>query len=143
MAEEIVFQINSSNSRKLKRDLELMQVVAENASHRQNEQQNLMGLLVFPRKSKSGGKGERLFRVDIFSREHGPPHFRVTVDGAIADFRISDCAPLKGNLGMSLPTRRIYKYWLEDRQYLVDAWNKLRPSDCPVGPMDYPQEWSK
>lgn len=75
-------------------------------------------------------------RVEVFSREHPPPHFRVSVDGESANYRISDCAQLNGGL------KRYYaeiKHWHgNQKSTLVDAWNSRRPSNCPVGPYDGP-----
>lgn len=70
-------------------------------------------------------------RVEVFSREHPPPHFRVCVGGETANYRISDGAQLNGGL------RRYYsvvRQWhAEHRSKLIEVWNSRRPADCPVG----------
>jgi len=70
-------------------------------------------------------------RVEVFANEHPPPHFRVRADGETANYRIEDGTQINGGLARH---RHTIKLWhAENRQSLIDAWNKLRPSDCPVG----------
>jgi len=70
-------------------------------------------------------------KVEIFSDEHGPPHFRVRDGDESADFRISDCARIAGDLhGHERQVRRWHK---DNEQKLIDAWDARRPTDCPVG----------
>jgi hypothetical protein len=70
-------------------------------------------------------------RVHIFSREHPPPHFRVTYAGESADFQISDCAKLVGDLRKWERTIRAWHAGHKDE--LIETWNRTRPTDCPVG----------
>lgn len=71
-------------------------------------------------------------KVEIFSNEHPPPHFRVSVQGETNNFDICSGQPLNGN---SLRThfRAIRKWHQNNRDYLIQKWNESRPSDCPVG----------
>ena len=73
----------------------------------------------------------RQLRVEVFAREHPPPHFRVCVGGEVANYSIKDCTQLNGGL------RRFYsvvKSWhAQNKKRLIDEWDRLRPSDCPVG----------
>jgi len=69
--------------------------------------------------------------VEIFSDEHGPPHFRVRCGEESANFRISDCAPLAGEL--SRHGRKIRRWHKGNKQKLIDTWNERRPTNCPVG----------
>lgn len=71
------------------------------------------------------------FSIDIFADEHPPPHFRVSYAGETANFRITDGEKLNGGLDRYL--RNIRKWQKENRDLLVDSWNRLRPTDCPVG----------
>lgn len=71
----------------------------------------------------------------IHTREHGPPHFHVIAGGIDASFAIEDCALLNGRI--SGKDQGIVRYWhARSRPLLVKTWNKTRPSDCPVGPIE-------
>ncbi len=72
-------------------------------------------------------------RVEVFAREHSPPHFRVSVNGETANYRISDCAQLNGGLRRYYSEVRGWHADAENKQMLIKAWNRLRPTDCPVG----------
>lgn len=69
--------------------------------------------------------------VEVFAREHPPPHFRVCVGNNVANYRIEDCVHLNGDLLFHY--RIIRKWHAKNKEKLVDEWNRLRPSDCPVG----------
>ncbi len=71
-------------------------------------------------------------RVQVFSNEHPPPHFRVICSAGRNDFRISNCAPLHGN-ELHHFFREICQWHKTHKQDLIAAWNNTRPSDCPVG----------
>jgi hypothetical protein len=70
-------------------------------------------------------------RVEVFAREHPPPHFRVICGQDSANYRIADCKQLNGDLRREY--RVIREWYAENRGKLIDAWNQRRPSDCPVG----------
>jgi hypothetical protein len=73
-------------------------------------------------------------RIVIWPRDHAPPHFHVEAPGVSAAFTISDCSPLSGRL--SKQQEALVRYWyLDARPKLVEHWNRLRPSDCPAGPI--------
>lgn len=70
-------------------------------------------------------------KIEVFSNEHPPPHFRVSYGGESANYRISDCEPLTLGLGR---WRKNIKAWHDDNKpRLIEVWNGSRPSDCPVG----------
>jgi hypothetical protein len=70
-------------------------------------------------------------RIEVFAREHPPPHFRVICGGESANYRIADCHQLNGGLRREY---RIVREWhAQNKDKLIDAWNRHRPSDCPVG----------
>lgn len=73
----------------------------------------------------------RTLRVEVFSREHPPPHFRVVCAGESANYRIADCHQLNG--GLRRQYRIIREWHAQNKHRLIDAWNHQRPSDCPVG----------
>lgn len=70
-------------------------------------------------------------KVEIFSREHPPPNFRVSYAGDTANFSIWDCNHLNG--GLAKWNRNIRKWHAEHKQDLIAARDRTRPSDCPVG----------
>jgi len=70
-------------------------------------------------------------RVEVFAREHPPPHFRVIGGGESANYRIADCVQLNGDLRRQY---RAVKAWhAANKPKIIEAWNRRRPSDCPVG----------
>lgn len=71
-------------------------------------------------------------KVEIFSNEHPPPHFKVTYQGESNNFSIKDSEPLNGN-GLKKWFRNIKKWHLENKDILINFWNVNRPTDCPVG----------
>jgi hypothetical protein len=70
-------------------------------------------------------------KIEIFAREHPPPHFRVLYAGETANFSISDCSKLNG--GLAKWEKNIKEWHSNNKQKLINVWNKTRPSDCPVG----------
>jgi len=90
------------------------------------------------------GQGRRLLteesveRVDglkigVFSNEHPPPHFRVKFQSSTANYRISDCSRINGSGELFKYEKNIRLWWEENKPKLIETWNRLRPSDCPVG----------
>ncbi|WP_078123567.1 DUF4160 domain-containing protein [Leptonema illini] len=71
-------------------------------------------------------------RVQVFSREHPPPHFRVIHQGISNNFTIKDCQPLNGE-ALKRFFRNIREWHAEHKPGLIEAWNRNRPADCPVG----------
>ena len=73
------------------------------------------------------------FSVHIYADEHPPPHFRVKYSGETADFTLTDCQQLKG--GLQRYSRKIKAWHKRNKRLLIREWNRLRPTDCPVGPV--------
>jgi hypothetical protein len=74
----------------------------------------------------------RGLRIEIFPREHAPPHFHVKGGDIDAAFALSDCSLLYGTI--SRRDEDLVRFWYaRARGRLVDVWNATRPSDCPVG----------
>jgi hypothetical protein len=71
-------------------------------------------------------------RIQVFSNEHPPPHFRVICNAGRNDFTISDCTPLHGN-ELNRFFHQIREWHKTHKQDLISTWNDTRPSDCPVG----------
>ncbi len=70
-------------------------------------------------------------KISIFAKEHPPPHFRVACNGEEANYRIKDCSQLNG--GLNNWYKNIKQWHSENKEILIDTWNRTRPSDCPVG----------
>ncbi|MFA8443754.1 DUF4160 domain-containing protein [Yoonia sp.] len=72
-------------------------------------------------------------KVEVFSREHPPPHFRVLYQGSSANYEISDCTRMNGSGQVLRFEKNIKKWWKKNKEKLIEIWNERRPSDCPVG----------
>jgi hypothetical protein len=74
-------------------------------------------------------------KIHIFANEHPPPHFHIKTPTIEATFDILDCKLLTGYVAGR--DRRLIQYWhTRAKPKLIQTWNELRPSDCPVGPID-------
>jgi hypothetical protein len=71
-------------------------------------------------------------KIEIFSNEHPPPHFRVCFQGECNNFTIKDCTPMNGS-ALSTYIRNIKKWHKKRKKELIKFWNSKRPTDCPVG----------
>jgi uncharacterized protein DUF4160 len=71
-------------------------------------------------------------KVEIFSDEHPPPHFRVSFQGEAAIYSIKDGERITGGLGRF--DRNIHRWHRTNKDKLIAKWDETRPSDCPVGP---------
>ena len=73
-------------------------------------------------------------RIEIYSKEHHPPHFHVVGGDVDACFAIDDCRHLVGNIdGMRLA--KIQAWYERAKPFLIEKWNATRPTDCQVGPI--------
>lgn len=72
-------------------------------------------------------------KIQIFSKEHPPPHFRVAYQSSYANFSISDCSMLAGSGEVTKYKKNIVQWWKKNKETLIKIWNETRPSDCPVG----------
>jgi hypothetical protein len=72
-------------------------------------------------------------KIQIFSKEHPPPHFRVAFQSSFANFAISDCSMLAGSGEIIKYRKNILQWWRKNKENLIRIWNETRPSDCPVG----------
>jgi hypothetical protein len=71
-------------------------------------------------------------KIEIHAREHGPPHFHVSYKGEQNSFALRDCEPLEG-IGLAAYFRSIREWHHRNKPLLIESWNRLRPTDCPVG----------
>ena len=73
-------------------------------------------------------------KIEIYPREHPPPHFHVLGGDIDASFSITDCSLIKGKIGRR--DKELIQWWHNRcRTILINTWNETRPSDCPVGPI--------
>lgn len=71
-------------------------------------------------------------KIEVFAKEHPPPHFHISGGGIDATFSLADCAHLEGQIGGR--ERALVEWWYQrSRSTLVRAWNESRPTNCPVG----------
>ncbi|HYD26488.1 DUF4160 domain-containing protein [Brevundimonas sp.] len=80
-------------------------------------------------------------KLEVFSDEHPPPHFRVSYAGRSANYNLLTGERLAKNRPISIKDRKVMKWWLEYRLDLARLWNMSRPSDCQVGPVIIPDDW--
>jgi len=71
-------------------------------------------------------------KIEIFSNEHPPPHFRVCYAGECNNFSIKNCERLNGD-ALSTYFRNIKKWHKNNKEKLIEFWNEKRPTDCVVG----------
>lgn len=76
----------------------------------------------------------------IYAGEHPPPHFHVKHNQENVPFALDSGRRLSGAKGLDRYDRNIAKWWRDNRCELISSWNRLRPSDCPVGPVAVPPE---
>lgn len=76
---------------------------------------------------------ERLggLKIEIYAREHAPPHFHVKGGDVDAVFAIADCSLLRGTIGRR--EEDLVRFWFnKSKGRLVEVWNSTRPAGCPV-----------
>ena len=73
-------------------------------------------------------------KIEIYSNEHGIPHFHVKSNEINAVFSIKDCSLIDGSInGNEL---KLIQYWFSRcKPKLIEIWNEARPSDCQIGPI--------
>lgn len=74
-------------------------------------------------------------KINMYANEHPPPHFHASYDREENSFRIDDCSPLYPNGGLTKWFKTIKKWHKDHKAELIATWNKMRPSDCPLGPI--------
>lgn len=73
-------------------------------------------------------------QIQVYAKEHAPPHFHVRSSNVDAVFTVDDCSFIRGNIDRR--QQRLVQWWYKrSRPLLVSVWNATRPTDCPVGPI--------
>jgi hypothetical protein len=75
-------------------------------------------------------------KIEIFSNEHPPPHFRVKKAEIVCSFDIDTCVPLPDQKIDRRIYRAVLKWHEENKDLLIKTWNERRPTNCPVGKID-------
>ncbi|PSJ36281.1 DUF4160 domain-containing protein [Allosphingosinicella deserti] len=78
--------------------------------------------------------------IQIYSDEHPPPHFHVRHAGANVSYALDTGCRLPEMKGLEKFDCNISRWWEDHKCELILMWNRLRPSDCPVGPVHVPKE---
>jgi len=74
-------------------------------------------------------------RIEVFAREHPPPHFHISGGDIDAVFSLLDCTLIEGKVGGR--ERALVEWWYQrSRPLLINTWNETRPANCPVGPVN-------
>ena len=74
-------------------------------------------------------------RIEVYAREHPPPHFHIKGGDVDASFSLTDCSLIEGRIGGR--EQALVEWWYQrSRPVLIRAWNESRPTDCPVGPVE-------
>lgn len=73
----------------------------------------------------------RGIRIEIYPKEHTPPHFHVKSANIDASFRIDNCMKINGVI--SRKEELSIKFWRQNaKPELINAWDETRPTDCIV-----------
>ena len=72
-------------------------------------------------------------KIEIFSNEHPPPHFRVKSQNMTGNFSIENCEVINCDQKLLKYRKNIEKWWKDHKPELIEAWNRRRPTDCTVG----------
>lgn len=73
------------------------------------------------------------FKAEIFADEHPPPHFRISVGSSTANYTIDEFHFMNGDGEVLRYEKIVRRWWEENKDDLIETWNRTRPSDCPVG----------
>lgn len=71
-------------------------------------------------------------KIEVYPNEHPPPHFHVISNDINVSVDILTGELIKGKLGRD-DLKRIKYFYNTNKSRLIDVWNEMRPSDCPVG----------
>lgn len=72
-------------------------------------------------------------KIEIYHKEHSPPHFHVKSSKGDASFAIEDASLLQGSIRDD--DHRKIRYWHQRaKPMLIAKWNETRPTNCAVGP---------
>ena len=71
-------------------------------------------------------------KIEIYPNEHPPPHFHVKSSDLNISVSILNGSILKGTVKKQI-RKKINHFYKQNKSDLIEIWNQLRPSDCPVG----------
>jgi hypothetical protein len=71
-------------------------------------------------------------KFEIYPNEHAPAHFHVIIYDKNYSFSIIGCTPLFETTD-SRTMKQIEYFYNNNKLKLIETWNELRPSNCPVG----------
>lgn len=71
-------------------------------------------------------------RIQIYPKDHNPPHFLVEAGSKSASFDIRTGELMQGSLG-HLANRMVQNYYKQNQQTLMNIWNDTRPRIILVG----------
>jgi hypothetical protein len=71
--------------------------------------------------------------IEVYPKEHAPPHFHVRSASINASFSIDDCTLLAGQITDN-DLHKIHYWHQRAKPILIEHWNSLRPTKCVVGP---------
>ena len=74
----------------------------------------------------------RGMKIEIYPKEHPPPHFHVKSSNFQASFRIDDCSIIAGDITAGDYNKILY-WHKHAKSKLIEIWNKTRPTNCVVG----------
>jgi hypothetical protein len=81
-------------------------------------------------------------RIDVYSNEHPPPHFRAICGGVSQDFDIETCNPRHDKYILKV-FKGVRDWHFKNKSKLISVWNKRRPTNCPVGEYRSPEDREK
>lgn len=87
---------------------------------------------------KSSLRASTVLSVQLYADEHPPPHFHVCHAGESVAFSLDTGTRLPDMKGLKGFDKNVTRWWRNHQCELVAMWNRLRPTDCPVGPVPVP-----
>ena len=72
-------------------------------------------------------------KIEIYSNEHPPPHFHISMHNAKASLRLDNCDIIENTGFKASQIKTVQTWFLKSKERLIEVWNETRPSDCVVG----------
>lgn len=72
-------------------------------------------------------------KIEIYSKEHGIPHFHILTDNKRATLSLEKCEIIKNSGFDNKTIKTIEKWFKKSKKRLIEVWNETRPDDCPIG----------
>lgn len=75
----------------------------------------------------------RGMKIEIYPKEHVPPHFHVKSEKVDASIKLEDCSLLKGKI-RNIDLNKIKNWYKQGaKELLIEKWNSTRLCKCIVG----------